>query len=266
MQRTSNYAWTKLADVAKQKKTMWKDKSRELFGYWATCPFKIQTHGGVEAGGPRHICVPNKVEICAGAQSHTTLPCDWVDRPSAVPSELIGSALKIYKYLHDWIQTHEYISQTGFLESYFTSWRLPLAALREGKKKRSSVTSADKKVARFCSKLGGRGNKKRINDWINDSRSPLPSLNACKFAKKAMWVTNSRDKISIKLTRHSAALSDGEWQRGVICFGNYTRLFGGQTSRLYPRAKPPTNRNPAILLPMYFHPQEFFFFQLLVEN
>lgn len=37
---------------------------------------------------------------------------------------VIGSSIKIdwsrfeiYKYLHDWTQTHEYISQTGFYES-----------------------------------------------------------------------------------------------------------------------------------------------------
>lgn len=132
---------------------MWKSKSNELdvkgnylIIEW-TVPLKfkpmLESRPAVRESSATGICVPNKVEICAEAQSHTTLACDWVYQPSAVPLELIDSALKIYKYLHDWIQTHEYISQTGFLESYFTSWRLPLAALRE--KKRSSLTYADKK-------------------------------------------------------------------------------------------------------------------------
>lgn len=35
------------------------------------------------------------------------------------------SRFEIYKYLRDWMQTHEYISQTGFHESFFILWHLP---------------------------------------------------------------------------------------------------------------------------------------------
>lgn len=66
-------SWLILQNTRKQCE---RNKSNELN---IKGPFKIQTAESRPAArdsSAAGICVPNKVEICAEAQSHRTLPCD----------------------------------------------------------------------------------------------------------------------------------------------------------------------------------------------